>query len=308
MPFTSHKPKSTVTVKKKPPPRPPPPNFGKYKSKSTLNLNQPNQNVNLIEWSPPNSPKIERVRQFGGSVSSSFSSSTSSLASSKKSFEFELPISNNVWPIQASSNSVPQNNGGSFQSYITPITNNSSTKSGYSSSLNVPLFFGSTTVPTIIRPHIKKTKTEDCSTSGSPPMPSIPPPSPPKVETEIETPYGIALYDYPASHTSDLGLQVGDVVIFLGRINDDWIHGRVLDKEGIFPEQFVDVKVPLKGEENTVTALYDFSGQVPEDLSFKEGQKIKVTKKISEEWLYGELNGKFGQFPSNFVNRVPTKL
>ncbi|KAF7268532.1 hypothetical protein GWI33_018405 [Rhynchophorus ferrugineus] len=274
MSFSTHKTKSALNAKKKPPPRPPPPNFTKYK---------------------------KRTRQFGGSVSSSFSSSTSSLASSKKSFEYEVPVSNIVWPVHSQQNSVPHGNGGSFHSYIS--TN--STKPGNSSNLNVPSFFG----PTIIRPHVKKQqKPEDFGPSGSPPMPNIPPPSPPKEYNEIETPYGIALYDYRASHPSDLDFQAGDVVIFLRRINDDWIQGKIIDKEGMFPEKFVEVKVPLKGEENIVTALYDFPGQISGDLSFKEGQKINVTRKISEEWLYGESNGLVGQFPSNFVNRVPNKL
>lgn len=205
MPFTTQK------QRKKPPPRPPPPNFTKYKSKSSLNLNQPNQNVNLIEWSPPNSPKPERTRNFGGSVSSSFSSSTSSLASSKKSFEFEPPVTNHLWPIQTQATPLPQTNGGAtFQSYLPTAGSQTSTKIGNNSSinsLNVPSFFG----PTIIRPKVKpnNNRTNDLSpSSGSPPMPNIPPPSPPKDVTDIETPYGIALFDYPASHPSDLALQV----------------------------------------------------------------------------------------------------
>lgn len=300
MPFTTHKPK------KKPPPRPPPPNFSKYKSKSTLNLNQPSQSLNLIEWSPPNSPKPERPRYFGGSVSSSFSSSTSSLASSKKSFEFELPVTNNIWPLNPPT-IVPQNNGtATFQSYVTSSSHFSSTKSGNSSNLNVPSFFG----PTIIRPKVKTVNKVDDRSPGSdsPPMPNIPPPSPPKEGAEIDTPYGIALFDYPASHPSDLALQAGDVVIILRRISNDWLHGRVLDKEGMFPENFIDIQVPLKDEENIATALYDFPAQMPGDLSLKTGQKVRVTKKISHDWLYGECNGQFGQFPSNFVNLIPKNL
>lgn len=154
-------------TKKKPPPRPPPPNFLKYKSKSTYNLTQ--GTPNLIEWSPPSSPKAERPHQFGGSVSSSYSSSTSSLTSSKKSLEYE----NSVF-------------------YINPSTMNSI--SNNSNGLK----------PRIIRAAPPKKTKED----ASPPMPKVPPPSPPRGNYDVVTPYGIALFDFPATQPGDLALQV----------------------------------------------------------------------------------------------------
>lgn len=208
MSFTTHK------QKKKPPPRPPPPNISKLKSKSTLNLVQSNNSANLIQWSPPSSPKTDRPSHFGGSVSSSFSSSTSSLASSKKSFEFESPVGSNVWPVQTQNTiQPPQSNGvGTFQSYLVAGSGEANTTAnGTSNSLNVPSIFG----PTIIRAKVKpNTRTDNVSPkSDSPPMPNIPPPSPPKVDIDdIETPFGIALFDYPASDPSDLNLQVSESV------------------------------------------------------------------------------------------------
>lgn len=98
------------------------------------------------------------------------------------------------------------------------------------------------------------------------------------------------------------------MVVLLRRINEDWLYGKVIDKEGIFPESFIDIQVPFKEEEAIVTALYDFPSQMPGDLSLKAGQKVRVTKKISQDWLFGQCDGQTGQFPSNFVNRVPKNL
>jgi amphiphysin len=52
-----------------------------------------------------------------------------------------------------------------------------------------------------------------------------------------------------------------------------------------------------------VTALYDFSGQGQGDLNFREGDKIRVTKKTpsTDDWWEGELNGVKGPFPANYV-------
>ncbi|KAI9760160.1 MAG: hypothetical protein M1835_000224 [Candelina submexicana] len=55
-----------------------------------------------------------------------------------------------------------------------------------------------------------------------------------------------------------------------------------------------------------VTALYDFDGQNEGDLSFREGDKIRVTKKTasSEDWWKGELRGVEGSFPANYCQVV----
>lgn len=50
-----------------------------------------------------------------------------------------------------------------------------------------------------------------------------------------------------------------------------------------------------------VTALYDFQGEAG-DLSFREGDRIKVVKKTGSEqdWWEGELRGVRGSFPANY--------
>jgi hypothetical protein len=51
-----------------------------------------------------------------------------------------------------------------------------------------------------------------------------------------------------------------------------------------------------------VTALYDFGGQGAGDLSFREGDRIRVIKKTesTDEWWQGELRGVKGSFPANY--------
>lgn len=52
-----------------------------------------------------------------------------------------------------------------------------------------------------------------------------------------------------------------------------------------------------------VTAMYDFAGQGSGDLSFREGDRIKVVKKTgsTDDWWEGEVNGVLGSFPANYV-------
>jgi hypothetical protein len=49
-----------------------------------------------------------------------------------------------------------------------------------------------------------------------------------------------------------------------------------------------------------VVAAYDFNGETNFDLSFKTGDVIGVLEKQGE-WWKGELNGKVGYFPANYV-------
>ncbi|KAA8641810.1 BAR and SH3 domain-containing protein [Aspergillus tanneri] len=52
-----------------------------------------------------------------------------------------------------------------------------------------------------------------------------------------------------------------------------------------------------------VTALYDFGGQSPGDLAFREGDRIRVLQKTesTDDWWEGELRGVKGSFPANYV-------
>jgi len=51
-----------------------------------------------------------------------------------------------------------------------------------------------------------------------------------------------------------------------------------------------------------VVALYTFDGQGDGDLSFREGDRIRIVKKTQtdQDWWVGEMNGVKGSFPANY--------
>ena len=62
-------------------------------------------------------------------------------------------------------------------------------------------------------------------------------------------------------------------------------------------------RIPSQQQAQYVTALFDFEGQSASDLAFREGDRIKVVRKTdsTDDWWDGELRGKVGTFPANYV-------
>jgi amphiphysin len=62
-------------------------------------------------------------------------------------------------------------------------------------------------------------------------------------------------------------------------------------------------RFPSAQQAEYVTAIYDFEGQNEGDLAFNEGDRIKVVKKTDsqDDWWDGELRGRTGAFPANYV-------
>ncbi|XP_058840241.1 SH3 domain-containing protein 19 [Topomyia yanbarensis] len=184
------------------------------------------------------------------------------------------------------------------------------------------------------------------------PMPNIPPPPPPPcvevADAEEVTctanvgrqePYGIAMYDFNGETDEDLNFRTNDKIYLLKRLNEEWLLGRNRKGcEGMFPANYIEVRVPLPGERLAVSpsgssssaatnhgdispisatnsfkhpqvrVLYTFSAEMPEDLTIIENEYVTVMYQLNQEWLYGERHGQRGQFPANFVEYVPPNL
>ncbi|XP_026735597.1 uncharacterized protein LOC113499349 isoform X1 [Trichoplusia ni] len=162
---------------------------------------------------------------------------------------------------------------------------------------------------------------------SSPPMPTIPPPPPPAIadeevtgdwtsdftdqfsSQEEEEPHAIALFDYFTDHPDDLCFSANSRIKLIRRVDHEWLFGSLRSgAEGLFPSNYVEIKVPLANESappqpllGVATALYDFEPVQAGDLRFLTADTIQVRYKINEEWYFGECNGLKGQFPINYV-------
>lgn len=73
--------------------------------------------------------------------------------------------------------------------------------------------------------------------------------------------------------------------------------GEIKGRTGYFPCNYVEEE----SSSQNVTALYDYDAQEGNELSFKEGDVIKILKKNDDGWWLGELNGKQGLLPCSYV-------
>lgn len=94
-----------------------------------------------------------------------------------------------------------------------------------------------------------------------------------------------------------------------------WINSKVGKEVKVF--KFSDPRtgffnkptVPPSKETEKVVGIYDFDGETESDLTFKKGDIISLVDKGTEDdpnWWCGELDGKRGLFPKNYVKTEST--
>uniref|UniRef100_A0A663LQ26 SH3 domain containing 19 n=1 Tax=Athene cunicularia TaxID=194338 RepID=A0A663LQ26_ATHCN len=121
-----------------------------------------------------------------------------------------------------------------------------------------------------------------------------------------------ALHDFTAETKDDLSFKKGDYIQILEQVDLEWYRGRLNEKEGIFPAIFVQTcsgtakTGPLSWKKGKAKALYDFHGENEDELSFKAGDTITEVEPVDKDWMSGEIQGKSGIFPKNFVQILKT--
>uniref|UniRef100_A0A669P1D8 SH3 domain containing 19 n=1 Tax=Phasianus colchicus TaxID=9054 RepID=A0A669P1D8_PHACC len=122
-----------------------------------------------------------------------------------------------------------------------------------------------------------------------------------------------ALHDFTAETKDDLSFRKGDYIQILEQVDSEWYRGRLNEKEGIFPAVFVqtcsarvETWQSLGGRKGKAKALYDFHGENEDELSFKAGDFITELESVDEDWMSGEIQGRSGIFPKNFVQILKT--
>ncbi|XP_047454190.1 SH3 domain-containing protein 21 [Mugil cephalus] len=148
-------------------------------------------------------------------------------------------------------------------------------------------------------------------------------------------------FAYTPAHEDELQLVVGDIIEIIKEIEDGWWMGVKNGKVGAFPSNFVneifvspkDIKfnegkarpkltdavftkeishraASVRNKNKKIECcrvMFDYKAKAEDELDLKKGDTVVILRKETEDegWWEGELNGRCGIFPDNFVMVVP---
>lgn len=134
-----------------------------------------------------------------------------------------------------------------------------------------------------------------------------------------------ALFTYNPANPDELPLCVGDVLEVLCEVEEGWWQGRRQGRVGVFPSNFVVMldgpaanaapppydpapALPPKPVKEQCRVLFPYIAVNEDELSLAEGDIVTIVSKEAPDrgWWRGEVNGRVGLFPDNFVQILPT--
>ncbi|XP_055759517.1 CD2-associated protein-like [Salvelinus fontinalis] len=149
-------------------------------------------------------------------------------------------------------------------------------------------------------------------------------------------------FAYSPLNEDELELVVGETIEILREIEDGWWMGMKSGKVGAFPSNFTkeifvspkdvkhnesktrpklsdtmfskelpqrtSVRNKTKNVKECCQVMFDYAALTEDELNLKKGDIVTIITKESEDegWWEGELNGRRGFFPDNFVMVIPT--
>ncbi|XP_045447051.1 SH3 domain-containing kinase-binding protein 1-like [Melitaea cinxia] len=131
-----------------------------------------------------------------------------------------------------------------------------------------------------------------------------------------------AVFSYQPANPDELPLCVGDVLEVLGEVEEGWWQGRRAGRSGVFPSNFVVMlepppaqpapaepapALPPKPVKEQCRVLFPYTAVNDDELTLAEGDIVNIVSKDAPDrgWWKGELHGRVGLFPDNFVQLLP---
>ncbi|XP_028175762.1 SH3 domain-containing kinase-binding protein 1-like isoform X2 [Ostrinia furnacalis] len=130
-----------------------------------------------------------------------------------------------------------------------------------------------------------------------------------------------AVFSYQPANPDELPLSVGDVLEVLGEVEEGWWQGRRQGRVGVFPSNFVVMldppqpappfepapALPPKPVKEQCRVLFPYTAVNDDELTLAEGDIVTIVSKDAPDrgWWRGELLGRQGLFPDNFVQMLP---
>jgi actin cytoskeleton-regulatory complex protein SLA1 len=113
-----------------------------------------------------------------------------------------------------------------------------------------------------------------------------------------------AVYSYTPQSEDELAIKEGDILMVLEKGDEDWWKAKKKadneddpEEEGHIPHNYVEPAAPIA----KAKALYDYTRQTDEELSFADESILDVYDTTDPDWTLVGANGEFGFAPSNYI-------
>ncbi|KAL2444886.1 Actin cytoskeleton-regulatory complex protein sla1 [Exophiala dermatitidis] len=114
-----------------------------------------------------------------------------------------------------------------------------------------------------------------------------------------------AVYDYHPQSTGELEIREGELLYILEKsTEDDWWKAKKKasgddedEPEGLIPNNYVEDAKPI----STAKALYDYTRQTDEEVSFTEDAVLAVYDTSDPDWTLVGVGDDFGFAPANYI-------
>ncbi|KAI1002997.1 Actin cytoskeleton-regulatory complex protein [Podosphaera aphanis] len=117
-----------------------------------------------------------------------------------------------------------------------------------------------------------------------------------------------AIYDYEPLNEGELPISEGDILYILDKSGeDDWWKAKKKASEdeeepvGLIPNNYVEEAHPI----SNARALYDYTRQTDEELSFTENAQLEVFDTSDPDWILVGLDSEYGFAPANYIEMGP---
>ena len=119
-----------------------------------------------------------------------------------------------------------------------------------------------------------------------------------------------AIYNYSPQGEGELDITEGELLYVLEKgTDDDWWKAKKRandedeeEPEGLIPNNYVEDAKPI----SSAKALYDYSRQTDEEVSFSEDAALEVYDTSDPDWTLVGVNGDFGFAPANYIELSST--
>lgn len=120
-----------------------------------------------------------------------------------------------------------------------------------------------------------------------------------------------ALYDYQPQSNGELELKEGDILYILEKsTEDDWWKAKKRaatededEPEGLVPNNYLEDAKAI----HSAKALYDYSRQTEEEVSFTEDAVIEIYDTSDPDWTLVAVDGDYGFAPANYIEIVSAR-